>query len=327
MKIATRDRYGAPDVVTIEDAERPVPEGDQVLVRVEAASVNRADLDNLYARYWFMRLFLGMRRPRERRIGLDVAGVVGSVGPDTSRFRIGDRVFADLYSFGQGAFAEYACAPERAFAVIPDAMPAEAAACLPHSAVLAVQGLRWRDGRTIGPGDRVLVDGASGNVGPFAVQIARSMGADVTGTCSADKMDFVRSLGADHVLDYRATDYTRAGRRYDWILDVDSHHPILHARRALKPNGTYVTLGGSMGRLLAALVLGPVIGRATGKRMGLLTWWEPFKPEDVATLAGLFEAGQLTPAIDRRFSLEEVVEALRLVDEGRAKGKVVITVS
>ena len=204
-------------------------------------------------------------------------------------------------------------------------MSFEDASTLPHSAILAVQGLRLRDGRTPKPGDRVLIDGASGNVGPFAVQIAKSMGAEVTGVCSAAKMDFVRSLGADHVLDYAAVDYTSTGERYDWIVDTDSHHPILRIRRALRPNGVYVSLGGEGRRIVAAVVLGPVVSLATGKHMGLMLWWKPFKAEDVATITGLIAAGAVRPAIDRAYSLDEIVDALRYIDDHAAKGKVVIT--
>ena len=176
-----------------------------------------------------------------------------------TRFKPGDRVFADMYQFGgQGAFAEYVCAPERAFASMPDGMSFEDAATLPHSAILAVQGLRRRNGATIGPGDRVLIDGASGNVGPFAVQIAKSRGAEVTGVCSTEKVEFVRSLGADHVIDYKKVDYTTTGERYDWIVDTDSHHSILRVRRALRPKGVYVTLGGTSRPIFAALIIGPV---------------------------------------------------------------------
>lgn len=325
MRAAMRDRYGPPEVVELREVDRPVPARDQVLVRVRAASVNRADLDNLYPRWAFMRLFLGLRRPRIRSVGLDVAGVVEGVGPAVTLFRPGDTVFGDLFSFGQGAFAEYVCAPERAFAALPTGMTFEDAATLPHSAVLALQGLRLRDGRTVGPGDRVLIDGAGGNVGPFAIQIAKSRGATVTAVDHAEKHGMMRSLGADHVLDYREVDYTETGERFDWILDVDSHHSILGCRRALRPRGVYVTLGGSATEILMALVIGPLVAAATSKRMGLLTWWKPFHAEDVATLAAMFEAGRLAPAIDRRLPLSEVVAALRLVDDGRARGKVVIT--
>jgi NADPH:quinone reductase-like Zn-dependent oxidoreductase len=325
MKAAVRERYGSPDVVEVKEVDRPKPGDDQVLVRVRAASVNRADLDGLTPRPSFVRLFMGLRAPRNHRLGIDVAGVVESVGASVTRFTPGDEVFADLFAFGQGAFAEYVCAAERAFQPMPTGMTFEEAATLPHSAILAVQGLRLRNGRTPKPGDRVLVDGASGNVGPFAVQIAKSMGADVTGVCSTGKVDFVRSLGADHVIDYTKVDYTSTGERYDWIVDTDSHHPILRIRRALRPNGVYITLGGTGWPILAALLMGPVISMATDKWMGLLIWWKPFNPDDVATLKDLIAAGEVKPRIDRRYPLSDVVEALRWVDGGRATGKVIIT--
>ena len=208
---------------------------------------------------------------------------------------------------------------------MPAGMTFEEAATLPHSAILALQGLRLRDGRTIKPGDKVLIDGASGNVGPFAVQIAKSLGAEVTGVCSTGKMDFVRSLGADHVIDYTKVDYTRTGERYDWIVDTDSHHSILRVRRALRPKGVYVTLGGTSIPIFAAILLGPLISMASDRWTGLLLWWKPFNPADVATLKELIAAGKVKPVIDRRFPLSEVVDALRYVDDGRAKGKVVIT--
>jgi NADPH:quinone reductase-like Zn-dependent oxidoreductase len=325
MKAAVRDRYGSTDVVRLEDVDRPVPSDDQVLVRLEAASVNRADLDGLGPRPSFARLFMGIRAPRNHGVGLDVAGVVESVGPSATRFQPGDRVFSDMFSFGQGTFAEYVCAPERAFEQMPASMTFDDAATLPHSAILAVQGLRLRNGRSIKPGDKVLIDGASGNVGPFAVQIAKSRGAEVTGVCSPGKVDLVRSLGADHVIDYTKVDYTRTGQRYDWIVDTDSHHPILGIRRALRPNGVYVTLGGTSLPIFASLLLGPLISAAGGKRMGLLIWWRPFNRDDLATMLELIAAGKVKPVIDQRFPLSDVVDALRYVDEGHAKGKVVIT--
>lgn len=325
MKAAIRDRYGPPDIVRVEEVDRPVPTGDQVLVRVKAASVNRADLDGLYPRWQFTRLFLGLRRPRSRRLGLDVAGVVEAVGPGATRFRPGDEIFADLFAFGAGAFAEFVCAPERAFATMPPELTFEEAATLPHSAVLALQGLRAGGGRRVRPGDKVMVVGASGNVGPFAVQIAKAMGAEVTGVCRTEKMDFVRSLGADHVIDYTTVDYTRAGGPYDWIVDVDAHHSLLRFRGALRPRGVYVAMGGSSGWLLSAIALAP-FARVSKKRLGLLLDWKPFRAADVDRLKELIAAGKLKPAIDRRFPLDQVVDALRYVDEGRAQGKVVITV-
>ena len=327
MKAAFHDRYGSPDVVELRDVDTPVATDDRVLVRVHTASVNRADLDGIQPRPSFVRLIIGLRAPRNKTVGIDVAGVVEAVGPAVTRFRPGDRVFADLFSFGAGTFAEYVAAPERAFLSVPDGLSLEDAATLPHSAILAMQGLRLRNGRTIGPGDKVLVSGASGNVGPFAVQIAKSMGAEVTGVCRTEKLDFVRSLGADHVIDYTTTDFTKTGERYDWILDTDSHHSILAVRRALRARGVYQTLGGTMRRIGAALTIGPVVSLATGRRMGLMLGWKPFDPDDVTTITDLVAAGAVRPAIDRRYPLTEVVNALRWVDDGHAKGKVVITIA
>jgi NADPH:quinone reductase-like Zn-dependent oxidoreductase len=326
MKAAFRDRYGSPDVVEIREVEQPVPVDDQVLVRVRAASVNRADLDTLQPRPAFIRPVIGMRAPRNWRMGIDVAGTVESTGPEATRFKPGDAVFADLYGHGEGAFAEFACATEKAFEPIPPGVEFEHAATLPHSAVLAVQGLRTRDGRTIEAGSRVLIVGASGNVGPFAVQLAKLMGAHVTGVCRTEKVDFVRSLGADEVLDYTTVDYTTTGERYDWVLETDSHHSIRTVRRALAPGGRFHTLGGTSWPILEAMIIGPLISLFSDRWSGLVLWWKPFDPVDVAYLGGLVAAGKLTPAIDSRFQLDQVVEALRRVNDGLAHGKVVITV-
>lgn len=330
MKAAYADRYGPPDVVKIREVSRPTPTGDQVLVRVRAASVNRADLDGLKPKPGFLRLFMGLRRPRNPQLGIDAAGVVEAVGPGATRFKISDEVMTDLFAagrFGARAFAEYVCAREEAFEPIPTGMSFEEAATLPHSAVLALQGMRLRSGRTFKPGDRVLIDGASGNVGPFAVQIAKAMGAQVTGVASGDKADFVRLLGADHVIDYRTVDYTKAGERYDWIVAVDAHHPIRAARRALKHNGVYLTMGGNTGTIVAALGGNLVMSRFGDKWSGLMLWWKPMHRPDVDRLKELIAAGKLKPVIDRRYSLDQVVEALRWVEDGHARGKVVIDVA
>jgi NADPH:quinone reductase-like Zn-dependent oxidoreductase len=325
MKAAVRDRYGGPDVVRIEEIPTPVPGENEILVRVHAASVNKADLDQIEPRPGILRLFLGLRRPRNPRLGTDVAGTVEAAGPNATRFRVGERVFADLFAHGQGTFAEYVCAPERAFLPIPPGISFEDASTLPHSAILALQGLRTRSGRALRPGARVLIDGASGNTGPFAVQIAKWMGAEVTGVCSTAKVDFVRSLGADHVIDYTTTDFTKAGARYDWILAADSHHSIRAARRALRPGGRYVTLGGGTRDLLQAMAVGPLSALFGSRRAGLMLWWKPFHPADVKLLTELLLAGHLRPAIHGRYPLGQTAEALRLVDEGRPLGKLVIT--
>ena len=325
MKAAIRERYGPPEVVEVREVDTPTPTADEVLVRVRAASVNRADLDYLGPRPGFIRPIVGMRAPRDPRMGIDVAGVVEAVGSSVTGFQAGDPVYADLLAFGAGAFAEYACAPARAFAKIPPGLSFEDAATLPHSAILAIQGLRRRNGRTVQPGETVLIDGASGNVGPFAVQIAKTLGAEVTGVASGGKLDFVRSLGADHVLDYRKVDYTKSGQRYDWILDTDSHHSIRAVRHALRPNGSYVTLGGTAWPLIQGMVLGPLASLASDRWSGLMLWWKPFDRDDLGTITDLIAAGKVRPVIDRRYPLSRIVEALRWVADGHAMGKVVIT--
>jgi NADPH:quinone reductase-like Zn-dependent oxidoreductase len=203
-------------------------------------------------------------------------------------------------------------------------MSFEDAATLPHAAILALQGLRLRKGRTPGPGDKVLIVGASGNVGPFLVQIAKNMGAEVTGVARGDKLDLVTALGADHAMDYTQVDYTKAGDRYDWIVDVDAHHSILAVRRALKPDGVYITLGGTGLRILEAFIVGAVMSLATRRWTGLMFWWKPFAAADVDRLKELMAAGVIHPVIDRRYPLDEVVEALRYVDDGHARGKVLV---
>jgi NADPH:quinone reductase-like Zn-dependent oxidoreductase len=328
MKAAYADRYGPPEVVKLREVERPTPTGNEILVRVRAASVNRADLDGLKPKPGFLRLFTGMRAPRNQEVGIDAAGVVEEVGPEVTRFTPGDAVMTDLFAAARfGAFAEYVCARERAFEPIPSGMSFEEAATLPHSALLALQGMRLRSGRTFEPGAKVLIDGASGNVGPFAVQIAKAMGAEVTGVARGDKLDFVRSLGADHAIDYETVDYTRGPERYDWIVAVDAHYSVRAARRALKPNGVYITMGGTTGTLVTALGGTLVLSRVGSKWSGLVLWWRPMHRPDVDRLRELIAAGKVTPRIDRRYRLEEVVQALRWVEDGHARGKVVITVA
>jgi NADPH:quinone reductase-like Zn-dependent oxidoreductase len=306
------------------DVDKPVAKDGEVLVRVRAASLNQADLDYLLGKPFLTRMGTGLRTPRNQGLGLDVAGQVEAVGKDVTTFQPGDEVFGDLTAFGYGAFAEYACAPEHAWAQKPAGLTFEEAATIPQSAILALQGLKR--GEQIKPGDRVLVNGASGNVGPFAVQIAKAFGAYVTGVCSTAKMDLVRGFGADEVIDYTREDYTRSGQRYDWIIDVAGNRSILEARRALKPGGAYVMVGGPTSRILGALLLGPLISLVGSRKLGLMVWWKVFKKDDVVLLKELIEAGKISPVIDRRYPLADVPEALRYLQEGRARGKVVMTV-
>jgi NADPH:quinone reductase-like Zn-dependent oxidoreductase len=325
MKAVVRRQYGSPDVLTLAEVEKPVVKAQDVLVRVRAASLNADDLEYLYGKSPFTRIATGLRKPRIRGLGVDVAGQVEAVGKNVTRFKEGDEVFGNMTEYGLGAYAEYVCAPTRAFALKPARLTFEEAATVPQAAVLALQGLRGK--RQIQPGDRVLINGAGGNVGPFAVQIAKYYGAEVTGVDSADKLDMVRSVGADHVIDYNREDPIRNGHRYDLILDVVARRSMLDWRRALSPGGLYVMLGASTALLLQGTFLGPLISMTGSKKMAVMWWWKPFKQEDVAFLKELIEAGRVAPVIDRSYSLSEVPAALRYLEEGRARGKVVITIA
>ena len=301
----------------------PVVKDDGVLVRVRAASVNSADLDYLYGRPLIARVGIGLRRPKFRGLGLDLAGQVEAVGKDVTQFQPGNEVFGDMTSHGFGAFAEYVCAPARAFALKPAGMSFEEAATVPQSAVIALQGLRGK--RQIQPGDRVLINGAGGCVGPFAVQIAKYFGADVTGVDSTSKLDILRSIGADHVIDYTREDFTQNGQRYDLILDLVARRSIFDCRRALRPNGRCVSVGGATAPLLQAAFVGPAISLTGSRKLGVMWWWKPFNQEDVAFVKQLIEDGIVAPVIDRRYPLSEVRDALVYLEEGRARGKLVIT--
>jgi NADPH:quinone reductase-like Zn-dependent oxidoreductase len=324
VRACVRYLYGSPDVLKLQDIDKPVVKDDGVLVRVRASSLNSGDLDYLYGRPLIARIGIGLRKPMHRGLGLDVAGEVEAVGKHVTQLRPGDEVFGDMTSHGFGAFAEYVCAPARAFALKPATMTFEEAATVPQSAVIALQGLCQR--RQIQPGDRVLINGAAGSVGPFAMQIAKHLGAEVTGVDSTSKLDMLSSTGADHVIDYTREDFTRTGQRYDLILDLVARRSIFECRRALRPNGVYVMVGGATGRLLQAAVVGPLISMRRRRKMGIMWWWKPFNHEDVAFLKELIEAGILAPVIDRRYPLSDVPEALRYLEGGSSRGKIVITV-
>jgi NADPH:quinone reductase-like Zn-dependent oxidoreductase len=324
VKAIVRDRYGSPDVLTLVEIEKPIVRDQDVLVRVRAASLNADDLEYLYGKSPFTRIATGLRKPRIRGLGVDVAGQVEAVGKNVTAFREGDEVFGNMTVYGLGAYAEYVHAPALAFALKPARLTFEEAATIPQSAVLALQGLRGK--RHIRPGDKVLINGAGGNVGPFAVQIAKHFGAEVTGVDSLDKLNMVRSVGADHVIDYTREDVIRKGQRYDLILDVVARRSMWEWRRALKPAGAYVMLGASTRLLLQGTFLGPLISLMGSKKMAVMWWWKPFKQEDVAYLKELIEAGSVAPVIDRRYPLSGVPDALWYLEEGKARGKVVITV-
>ena len=324
MKAIVRYEYGSPDVLRLEEVAKPIPRDDEVLVCMQAAGVNMADVDYMLGRPNSARLMTGLRAPRNRVLGLDVAGHVEAVGKDVRRFRPGDEVFGDLTEHGYGGFAEYACASEDAFAPKPTNLTFEEAATVPQAGVMAVQGLRSGK-RPIQPGHQVLINGAGGNVGPFAVQIAKSFGAEVTGVDSAEKVDMVRSIGADHVIDYAQEDVILSGQRYDRILDVAASHSIFEWKRVLRPRGVYVVVPNSVAGMVQAVFLGPLISLAGGRKMGM-QMGQPFGQDDVAFLTDLIEAGKVTPVIDRRYPLDDVPTALRYQEEGRPQGKIVITV-
>jgi NADPH:quinone reductase-like Zn-dependent oxidoreductase len=320
-----RSGYGSPDILRLVEVPAPEPSAGQVLVRIRAASVNRADLDYLTGKPAITRLGIGVRRPKIQRVGLDAAGEVEAIGAGVTRFKPGDRVYADLTQHGHGAFAEFACAPEKAWHPIPVGVDFVAASTVPQSAVLALEGLGGRRG--VKPGDKVLINGASGCTGPFAVQMAKAAGAEVTGVCRTSKLDFVRSLGVDHVIDYTREDYTRSGQRYDRILDAAGNHSVVAVRRALAPNGIFRSFGStSTVRIMATMIGGPLLSLGRQRSMGIMLAWKPNDPAEMAVLGEMLETGTLVPVIDRRFPLVEVADALRYVAAGNAQGKVVITI-
>jgi NADPH:quinone reductase-like Zn-dependent oxidoreductase len=319
MQAAVIDRYGPPDVVQVLDVATPEPKADEVLVRVHAASINDWDWGILKGSTLFDRLLNGLRAPRVRILGCDVAGRVEAVGAAVKAFQPGDDVYGDLCASGFGAFAEYVCAPEAALVRKPSGMSFEQAAALPQAAMLAVQGL-LQVGR-IRPRQEVLLNGAGGGVGTIALQLARLHDADVTVVDKASKLDMLRSLGAQHVVDYAVQDFTRQGRRYDLILDVKTRRSPLAYARSLKPGGVYATVGGEIHRLLAMLPLMPLLSRLSRKHLRIVV----LKPnKDLAYVNALFEAGKLVPVIDGTYRLADIREALRRYGTGDHYGKVVI---
>jgi NADPH:quinone reductase-like Zn-dependent oxidoreductase len=321
MKAIVFTRYGSPDVLELKEVDKPTPKDDEVLIRVHAASLNDWDWGALQGTPFVNRLLFGLSSPRKQILGSDIAGRVEAVGKAVLQFRPGDDVFGDL-SGSWGGFAEYVCAREDALALKAPSMTFEEAAAIPQAAMLALQGLR--DVGRIQPGQTLLINGAGGGVGTFAIQMARLYGAEVTGVDSTGKLDLLRSLGAAHVIDYTQTDFTTTGQRYDLILDVKTKRSPVEWTRALRPNGRYVTVGGSMARLYQALLLWPWISMIQKKKLGIVV----LKPnKDLGYMKELFEAGKVVPIIDGPYPLSEVPEAFRHFGAGRHKGKVVITVS
>jgi NADPH:quinone reductase-like Zn-dependent oxidoreductase len=326
MKAVVYTDYGPPDVLQIRDVKKPVPNDDQVLVRVRAASVNPYDWHFIRGTPYIMRMMIGgLRKPKDPRVGVDYAGTVEAVGKNVTLLKPGDEVFGNR----TGAFAEYVCVrADRAVALKPTNVTFEQAASVPVAALTALQGLR--DHGKVQPGQKVLINGASGGVGTFAVQIAKTLGADVTGVCSGRNVDLVRSIGADHVIDYTKEDFTKSNERYDVILDNVGTQPLSGFRRVLKPKGICVMIGGGgpnegnwvgpMSRPIKAKLMSPFIDQKMGMMMA------QGNKADLNILADLMQSGKVTPVIDRTYPLSEIREAIRYLEQGHARGKVIISV-
>ncbi|HWW83274.1 MAG TPA: NAD(P)-dependent alcohol dehydrogenase [Vicinamibacterales bacterium] len=321
MKAIVFHQYGAPDVLKYEEVDKPVPGDDQILLRVHAASVNPLDWHGMRGKPYIMRVASGLRQPKANRLGTDVAGQVEAAGRNVTRFKPGDSVFGVC----RGAFSEYACARESALTLKPDHVTFEQAAAVPVAAFTALQGLR--DKGRLQSGQKVLINGAAGGVGTFAVQIARSLGAEVTGVCSTRNVDLVGSIGADSVIDYSKEDFTTSQQRFDVIFDCMGNHSLLACRRLLTPTGTYVAVGGPNGPLMGPLAFWMrvlVFSRFVSQTM-LMFIANPNR-KDLAYMGELVETGKVSPVIERRYGLAEVPEAIRHLERGHARGKVIIAV-
>jgi len=321
MKAIVNTKYGPLDVLKLEEIQKPTPGDDEILVEIHASSVNFRDLANVTGKPFVARLWTGLLKPKAKILGCDLAGRVEAVGRNVRQFQASDEVFGNL-DLGHGAFAEYVCVPENVLALKPANISFEEAAAVAEVASVALQALR--DYGQIQTGQKVLIYGASGGIGTFAVQIAKSFGAEVTGVCSTRNLDMVRSIGADHVIDYTQEDFTQNGQRYDLILATAGYRSIFDYKRALSPKGIYVSTGGSLAQTFQAGLLGPWISIIGSKKLGNMTG--NINQKDLVFMKELIEAGKVKPVIDRRYPLSEVVEALRYYGEGHSQGKVVITV-
>lgn len=319
MKAIVYEKYGSPDVLKLREVDRPTPDDHEVMIKVHAASINSWDWDMLTGRPWEYRLFFGLLKSKYKILGCDIAGRVEAVGRAITQFKPGDHVFGDLCEGAWGGFAEYVCARQKELTLMPKSVTFEEAAAAPQAGVLALQGL-CAD-KKIKPGQRILINGAGGGVGTFAIQIAKSFGVEVTGVDSTVKLDMLRSLGADHVIDYTQVDFTKSGNYYDLILDVKTDRSIFNYRRALSSSGSYVTVGGRSARILQLVLLGPLMRKAGNKKMTLIMHKAN---KDLNVLKELMESGKVKPVIDKCFPLSDTADAFKYFREGRFKGKIVI---
>lgn len=312
-------KYGTPDVLQLKQVEKPTPKADQVVVKVYATSINISDWFLLIGKPFLVRLMAGgLRKPKATILGADIAGRVEAVGSNVQQFKVGDEVFGDISASGRGGFAEYVAVPENALVLKPKNITFEEAAAAPMASVTALQALQGR----VQPGYKVLINGASGGVGTFAIQLAKAFGAEVTAVCSTRNLETARAMGADHIIDYTQEDFTKRAERYDLIIAANGYHPLSAYKRALNDGGTHVVTGGTMPQIFEGMLLGPLMSlRGTKKIRNVAT--QP-NQKDLTAVAELLNAGKVISVLDRCYPLHETAEALRYVGEGHARGKVVI---
>jgi NADPH:quinone reductase-like Zn-dependent oxidoreductase len=321
MKAIIYTKYGTPDVLQLQEVEKPTPKDDEVLVKVQAASINALDWHFLTADIFLVRLMgMGLLKPKNPILGADIAGRVEAVGKNVRQFQVGDEVFGDI---GHGGFAEYALGTEKTLALKPANLSFDEAAAVPVAALTALQGLR--DEGKIQAGQKVLINGAAGGVGTFAVQIAKAFGAEVTAVCSTRNLELARKLGADHVIDYTKENFTKSGKQYDLIFAVNGYHSLADYKRALTPKGMYIMAGGKTRQIFEGMLLTNWFSEKDGRKLGGVS--AHIDQQDLLTLKELLETGKIIPAIDKRYPLNEVPTALRYLGTNHAQGKIVITVA
>ncbi|MBI5963747.1 MAG: NAD(P)-dependent alcohol dehydrogenase [Chloroflexi bacterium] len=320
MKAIVYYKYGSPNVLKFNEVQKPAPRDNQLLIKIHATSINRSDWEGLTGKPLYAR-FGGLIKPRDKILGSDIAGIIEAVGKDIRQFKPGDEVFGLMLNY-RGGFAEYVCKSEKGLALKPASLAFEEAAAIPQAAFIALQGIREKG--KVQPGQKVLINGGGGGTGTFAIQIAKLAGAEVTGVDNTEKLELMKSIGADHVIDYTREDFTKNGKHYDLILDVIAHRSVFAYKRALKPNGSYFLAGGSVATMFQVLLLGSWIGKTTGRKIRVLMVETDAK--DLVTMTELILSGKVKLVIDKHYSLSKTAEALRYLGEGHAKGKVVVTV-
>jgi len=320
MKAIVREKYGTADELKLLEIEKPVPKANEVLVKIHSVSLNASDVENMRGSPAYIRMW-GLFKPKHKILGSDIAGVVEQVGNSATKFKKGDAVYGDaLYSWG--GFAEYACIPEKVMALKPKELSFEVAASLPQAAVVAEQGIRYK--RQLQPGEKILINGAGGGSGTFAVQMAKLAGAEITGVDSADKLEIIKTLGAQYVIDYKKEDFTKNGERYDLVLDLIASHSVFDYKRSLKIDGIYGMVGGHTRHIFSTLILGGIISFFSKKKMGVVG----VKPnQKLDYIVDLIKTGKIKPIIDKVYSLEEIPRAMQYMADGKVIGKVVIKIS